>query len=193
MFSPPTAYLVTGLLKQTVPLPRGCHFILPPTFLGLFSHQQKIRPPQAEGLAGRAVALGRMHNEYYTVLPPIGVIDGPVEFGGWTFLPREMVDKPIPKEAPLQIQRLKEAGFEIQQEIVGLEPEKEKPQPRDYSQQIEAAKKFGQLVFLMVKAIATGIGLITVGLVTLFAMALDPVYIAVLVDGTWLVVWEWLE
>jgi hypothetical protein len=159
----------------------------------LTKNEKQVNVIQAEGLAGRAVALGRIHNAYYTVLPPIGVIDEPVEFGGWTFLPREMVNKPIPKEAPLQIQRLKEAGFEIQQEIVGLEPEKEKPEPRDYSQQIEAAKKFGGLVFLMVKVVAKGIALIIVGIIAIFAMVLDPVYIAVLADGTWLVVWEWLE
>ncbi len=154
---------------------------------------------QAQGLAGRAVAVGREHNQYYEVWPRIGTIDGPVKYGSdevdkcYTFLPREMTDVPIPKEGDLQIERLRSAGFEILQVIVGFEPEVEKPEPVDFSKYVEAAQMFGKVVFAIASALAKGLAVLAVGILSIFAMVLDPCLIVVLADGTWLLVWEWLE
>lgn len=144
-------------------------------------------------LASQVVALGYEHHLRFKVLPPLGILDAPKEINGWTFIPRELDNTPVPPEIDRHGQYLKGAGFVVLQEIIGHEPKEEmemKPK-RDYTkvkeQAAQVAKFLGVLVGLAITA--------AVGLAYIFALALsaDPALIYVLEDGTWLVVGEFYE
>lgn len=127
-------------------------------------------------------------------MPRIGVITEPMEVNGWKFLPQEMDDSLIPREAWKHVALLRQNGITIKQVIVGhnLKEEEEK------RQKMEAYKKTAEkivasvatLVVGFMTAIASAGAALGLGLVGLL-MAIDPILVVVLEDGTWLCVAEW--
>ncbi|MBK8903127.1 MAG: hypothetical protein IPM53_18210 [Anaerolineaceae bacterium] len=138
--------------------------------------------------------LGRENHGHYTVMPRIGVITEPMEVNGWKFLPLEMDDSVIPREAWKHVELLRDNGVIIKQVIVGhnLIEEEEK------RQKMEACKKTAEKVVSFVATLAVGFmtaiagagAMLALGFVGLL-VAIDPILVVVLEDGTWLCVAEW--
>lgn len=154
----------------------------------------KIDTSAKTGVINDALSVGRENHGHYKVMPRIGVITEPMEVNGWKFLPQEMDDSLIPREAWKHVEWLRQGGITIKQVIVGhnLKEEEEK------RQKMEAYKKTAEKIVAFVATLAVGfmtaiasagaaLGLGLVGLL----MAIDPILVVVLEDGTWLCVAEW--
>ena len=157
----------------------------------------KLDKKQTSGEVGRAVSIGREHHGHYTVMPRIGVIDEPKVFNGWGFGDIKMDDSEIPKEAERHVQILRDNGIVILQVIVGHnlveEAEKEK-KIEAYREKLEQIGKVGSGAAVaalgLLTWLASAAATLILGLITL-VLAVDPVLIVVLEDGTWLCVAEW--
>jgi len=152
----------------------------------------------------RAIAIGRKAHMRYNVLPRLGVIDAPMELpGGWTAIPRDMDDSPVPPLADKQVELLKDGGIQILQQIILHEPEVER-EPGRIEQAVanidkeklkrkikEASSAVGSAVAMGAAAVvyaATGMAAIAA---LSAVVAIDPALVCVLEDGTWLVVCTW--
>lgn len=141
-----------------------------------------------------ALAVGRENHGHYKVMPRIGVIIEPMEVNGWKFLPQEMDDSVIPREAWKHVELLRQDGIAIKQVIVGhnLKEEEEK------RQKMEAYKETAEKIVAFVATLAVGFMTAIAGAGTALALglvgllvAIDPILVVVLEDGTWLCVAEW--
>ena len=154
----------------------------------------KIDTSAKTGVINDALAVGRENHGHYKVMPRIGIITEPMEANGWKFLPQEMDDSVIPREAWKHVELLRLDGITIKQVIVGhnLKEEEEK------RQKMEAYKKTAEKVVAFVATLAVGFmtaiasagAALCIGIVGLL-LAIDPILVVVLEDGTWLCVAEW--
>lgn len=145
-------------------------------------------------VVNKACKIGQENFGDYKVMPRIGVIDEPREQGPWHFLPLEMDDSEIPKEAWRHVELLRKHGIPILQVIVGHNVQEEE----EKRQKMEAYKKTAEKIVALVATLAIGFlvtmasttATVGLGFVGLLA-AIDPILIVVLEDGTWLCVAEW--
>lgn len=152
----------------------------------------------------RAIAIGRKAHMRYDVLPRLGIIDRAIELpGGWTAIPREMDDSPVPRLADKQVELLQDGGIRILQQIILHEPEVEREPGRieqaisnidkeKFKRQIkEASSAVGSAIAVGATAAAyTAVGVAAIAALAAVA-AVDPALVCVLEDGTWLVVCSW--
>ena len=155
-------------------------------------HLQK-RVINEVGFVNKALEVGQKNHGYYRVLPRLGVIDEPIIVRDLQFLPREMDSSQIPWEADRQIKALENKGVLILQQIVGhnLKEEWEKQQKIEQTRQrIQQGTKILHDLAVVGGVLSLGILRVALSVIT-FALVADPWLIAVLEDGTWLVVAEW--
>lgn len=153
-----------------------------------FEKKLKTRP------LDEVLAIGRENHGHYRVMPRIGVIEGKKSVNGWDFLPLEDDDCVIPKEAWKHVELLRENNIPIKQIIIGHNvKEEEERQRRMASLKKGAEQVIGFVSILAIGALTaiagTGIAVV-MGAIGLL-LAIDPILIVVLEDGTWLCVAEW--
>ncbi|MAU01486.1 MAG: hypothetical protein CL608_30465 [Anaerolineaceae bacterium] len=144
-----------------------------------------------------ALAVGKANFADYKVMPQLGMIDEPMEINGWDFRPFEMDDCEIPREAWRQVELLREQDIPILQVIVGHNLKEEEDKRKRIEAYRNNLEKIGKamavtagVALTLVTWLAGAVTALVLGFITL-VLAVDPILIVVLEDGTWLCVAEW--
>ena len=146
-----------------------------------------------------AIEVSKKTHGFYQLIPHLsGTIDGPVEEGNWRYVPREVDNSLIPKEADRQVNALKDAGVVILQEIIGHnmveEVQKEASIKRRREKMERCKEEMKEVGKDALKLLAIGSALCASAyflfLLNIFTVV-DPAVIVVLEGGQWLCVTDW--
>ena len=165
---------------------------------------------QVSEKAEEVLILGRNHHWRFRVIPEFfGTIDMPVfnSKGDWVYIPKRDEDEAIiPKAAYRRHHAIENAGYKVAQVVIGHEvkvsPEREaKPEIQiPAAKPIVPAEPKREIDWQNVAEVAAKgllIGLMGVAVISFYALVgalqfVDPSYIVVLDDGTWveLITWD---
>lgn len=130
---------------------------------------------------------------HYKELPKLGIIKEPMIINDWRIVDRKDDDTPIPHDVDRHVLALKKAGAPIVQELIGhnLKDEEEKQRRIERNKQrLETAVQMAKGLMVIAGVVVSGVASLIMSVIS-FALAVDPVLIVVLEDGTWLCVAEW--